>query len=528
MSADGPKTRLGQSTAGSGVDASASPHRSRGRRGRSSVDPRRVVQRPLPPRGADPRTFQISQLQRRFHCSDVDGSRFPISLAPSDPDFPYDIDKLHFALTVPHEYPAASYARPSIRVLNDDVPAGFEANIERGFDSLAAAAAARTGRRTTLLDLINRLDKNLESFLKNESATVLQVVPNKAERALRSFDAGAAEFVPAQSAPPPSRPSTLVTESDPVAQASPEERAAARKKRETELRQLEARLGSSNEFSKAPDGVTYMVPLEPQKKALLPVPLQPIRKVSLIVPLSYNLLPPRIELKMGGVPAEMKQNIEVSWIRQCEENTGFTLMAHLNALASKLHTMVFESRAETKALPVVKPAEEFVTALEPSPVSRVSSAEIKATGKVADKGLENPHIQVIPRPPEWLFPDNGNNEGSSEDSVYSGISDPENEKDGEIEETNSGKNTEETIGGGAAAQSTREHGTSLSYPGIQMAGIQLLESLTLNIIVKCTHCRAEKEVSNLRGTASREVPRSRVDSCDKCARPFGIGKSRHS
>src|SRR5690606_40783769 len=101
--------------------------------------------------------------------------------------------------TVPAEYRsstgsnAGNEAVPSIEVLNEDIPVGFKANIEKGFRSIAEAAT----ENTTLLDIINRFDRRLESFLAEEKATTFKIVRHqKADSPTPSNDEDAGRVPP--------------------------------------------------------------------------------------------------------------------------------------------------------------------------------------------------------------------------------------------------------------------------------------------------------------------------------------------
>lgn len=121
-----------------------------------------------------------------------------ISLVPSDPDFPYDLDLLNFSLCVPQGYPHDKSKRPSIVVLNDDIPRGFAVNVEQGFKKIAGIAVAnekfvlekRNGDEVEevpitlidgkgLLSQVKTLDKYLEEFLKQEKRLTIKFVSFK-------------------------------------------------------------------------------------------------------------------------------------------------------------------------------------------------------------------------------------------------------------------------------------------------------------------------------------------------------------
>jgi hypothetical protein len=107
----------------------------------------RAVARPTPRAQAeDPRTFQIAQVERRFKPESSTSSNGKTSLTfglqPSDPDFPYEIESLQCVLHVPRTYPNGEL--PTIEVTNNDIPRGFQINIEHGFDAIAAGSPTST------------------------------------------------------------------------------------------------------------------------------------------------------------------------------------------------------------------------------------------------------------------------------------------------------------------------------------------------------------------------------------------------
>jgi hypothetical protein len=465
-----------------------------------------IVVRPQP-QHQDPRTFELSQLQRRFNCSSYpspdNGTKFTLDLKPSDPDFVYSIDVLKLRLTVPEEYKQGGGGPSvSIEVLNSEIPVGYRVNVERGFQELVEAAKGRPS--TTLLDLMNGLDKELERMLSGEKAETLKIVPN---------------YSPAITPPSPAAPSPvalreIAEETKVPAPPAPtsEERAAAKARRERETRQLEARLKLSDVFSKSQDGIEYVVPLEARRKDLLPVPLQPIRSVRLIVPLGYDIQPARIELV--GVPDDVRMRVQKRFAELVEGNRGTSLTAALNMLAAKLHLWAAEEKA-----PKVVSVEKEVGATEPEAIEGEIKIQNDEEGNGAKKTRKDSvpdksHIKVIPRPPEWSLPQGGDSESEDE---YDGFSD--------LEESSGGE--QETQDKAAAADdvhhSVQERGTSLSCPGIQMSGIELLEVLTLNVNIKCARCKTEKEVLNLRGTPSGMASKPQAFLCNQCSATMGIG-----
>ncbi|VEU19897.1 DEKNAAC100584 [Brettanomyces naardenensis] len=127
---------------------------------------------------------------------------------PSDPDFPYDLDFLNVTLSIPKSYPRRG-ASPTITVLNDDIPRGFSANIEIGFQQIVATALHNRNSKkksgkwkeraeeadegeelsiemvggNDLLAIMRTLDKCLEKFLSMEKKETVKIV-----KVLKKYD----------------------------------------------------------------------------------------------------------------------------------------------------------------------------------------------------------------------------------------------------------------------------------------------------------------------------------------------------
>lgn len=447
------------------------------------------MKRPIP----QTRDAFISQVLRRFGGrGKVNDAELPITLVPSDPDFPYQIDKLNFTLAVPEGYPVSREVLPSIKVTNQDIPVGFKINIERGFDKLAA-----TRESATLLDLLNALDKCLEEFLALEKASTLTIVPNLASYTPET------PHTPAPAIPEPP-PAPVVSAPRPV--YTDDQRAAAKAKRDTDTRQLEARLKQSPVFRKSSDGILYTVPLEPRMKDQLPISLQTLTSIRLFVPLSYNLDPPRIEIP--GVPKDIEAKVQRGFARQVQGNAGFSLMAHLNALASNLHDIATEEEEEDKVKETTLALSELAVSGIPAPEE--GGKPVDTTPRIIDS--DKPHIQVIPRPPEWNTPDDGS------DGDYDDNSDYASSDAGSAHEGDGNEKIEHQV---------LERGTALSFPGIQMAGVQLLEVAKLNVTIKCNKCKTECDVTGLEASMAGKSSRPRLSRCEKCSQVLGIGSYHH-
>ncbi|CUS07020.1 unnamed protein product [Tuber aestivum] len=457
-----------------------------------NVDPSKVVKRPIT-RG---RSEFISQVLRRFECrGQVADTEITVSMPPSDPDFPYDIKQLVFKLLIPKSYPESRDVLPSIKVMNEHIPMGFRTNIERGFDGLATRR-----EDATLLDLLNSLDRSLEGFLATEKIETLKIVPNTSQSTSRQ---PSQDQTPHTTVQPP-KPSPLLAL--PVDNLTTEEVSTAQARRKRETRRLEARMRESSVFRKSEDGTRYTIPIEPRKKHQLPVPLQNVTSAVLIVPLSYDIHRPWLEF--SGVPEDVVRRVNSGFAKQIQTNPGFSLMENINALCSNLHIIsTQEESSENQLEECVEEAAQSLDNLAVEPTTATVPDKEKPVGLVPDKD----HIQVIPRPPDWNVPEDGESD-DDEDSEYDSddyvSGDPEDNCEGPI---------------GQMDQKVIERGTAMSLPGIDMPGVQLLEIAKLNVTVKCSKCKKELEVNDLKPTMPGKSSKPKLSQCEKCSRVLGIG-----
>ncbi|KAI9794623.1 MAG: hypothetical protein M1816_004510 [Peltula sp. TS41687] len=452
------------------------------------VDQSLVVRKPVSSaQESDPREFQIRQLRRRFSPQEskhASGSSFVLRMVPSDPDFPFELDSLECVLEVPLDYPRTG--KPWLKVTNKDIPRGYQINIENGFKELVERMP-----QATLLQSMNVLDKNLERFLAEEKKATIKLVSN-VKAATSSASARQARAEP----PRPYRPRNEVDEA---------QKLAAKAKRDRETSQLEARLGRLPLFSKDADGVTYIIPLEPRRSDELPVPLQGIRSAKLIVPMLYDLEPCRLEFQ--DVPRDAAGRAERVFERRAREHRDMSLMAHVNYLAQTLHVLATEEEKESKDERYQPPDITNLKVEEETPTTfHDPDQDPKGRQDLTD---DRSHIKVIPRPPEWNV---GNDDHSDEEEYSTSSSDAESEEE------------QPTAAADIAATPTMERGTSLSFPFIELHGIELLELTSLSIVVRCERCKQTKDVNNLKNNATTTQPADlRSESCNKCASPFSVG-----
>lgn len=133
---------------------------------------------------------RLSYLQKYLLDYIKDKLESPIYLSlrikPSDPEFPYDLEKLNINLSIPSGFPEDKSQRPKISVLNEEIPRGFAYNVEAGFQRIVDIAQGTTkDDEIALVDgigltsMILTLDKYLELFLKQEKKETIKFVKTK-------------------------------------------------------------------------------------------------------------------------------------------------------------------------------------------------------------------------------------------------------------------------------------------------------------------------------------------------------------
>lgn len=447
----------------------------------------RIVSKPVPESLAqDPRSYHIEQLRKRFSPKESTTSNGATSLvfklAPSDPDFPFELAHLVCDLHVPEEYPEE---RPVLFVRNKDIPRGFSINIERGWERLAEER-----KQSTLLALVYALDKNLESFLSEQKVETVKIVSFKDTRhldAVNRREVGVAE--PAKPVPAPS-PRRYVPEPS----YSKDEITEAKARRAQEVRQLESRMGRMPMFRRSADGVVFTLPIEPKRRSELPSGLHSVSSLHLIVPLLYPLQDIRVQL--NEAEASDAEPVEELFVQKAAAQKQMTLMSHMNFLAQNLHNLVKQARdlalkAEISQVPDTETQATEEGSAEPSKLS----SEAKGKG----------HVQVIPRPPEWTVHHGGaeGEESSSED-----YTDSDDADDG-------GAMLHDGAGSVQYPSSKPiEHGTMISFPSVELHGLDLLQVSVLSISVKCERCKTPNDITGLKPEVEKTA------SCKKCATPL--------
>lgn len=452
----------------------------------------RVVPKPVPESQAqDPRRYQIEQLRRRYSPKESNApngaTSFVFKLAPSDPDFPFELTHLDCDIRVPWEYPEE---KPVLFVKNKDIPRGFGINIERGWEKLVEE---RPG--ATLLALTRELDKNLETFLSEQKVDTVKLVSFKDTRHL---DAQAAEETTAPVAPAqptqPSKPAPLAYVPEPS--YTKDQIGAAKARRATEVRQLEARMGRMPTYRRSPDGIVYTLPIEPKRRSELPPGLQGVQTLHLIIPLIYPLQNLRVQL--NEVNSDDAEPLEDIFSEKAAEQQHMTLMSHLNYLAQNLHKLAKQAQAQVQARAQAEAAK--AEALQ----GTVAAQEVEEddTRKSVVSG-EKSHIQVIARPPEWSLV-YGDDDSTDEDT------DPEDEGQGGVV---LGAEDSEAV---PVITDTPERGTMMSFPSIELHGIEIIQVSILSLSVKCERCKTLNDAGGLKPDVEKPL------SCKKCASPMAV------
>ncbi|PRP79134.1 hypothetical protein PROFUN_11690 [Planoprotostelium fungivorum] len=113
---------------------------------------------------------ELEQFSRKypedFQCeSGASPIRITFKMKPSDPDFPYDIQRIHVEILIPETYPKAPC---EISVLNEDIPEKIRDHISNEVRMRAANAYVN---RPMLVGLTRWLNTNLEKLMVSKEMT---------------------------------------------------------------------------------------------------------------------------------------------------------------------------------------------------------------------------------------------------------------------------------------------------------------------------------------------------------------------
>lgn len=429
-------------------------------------------------------------------------------MVPTDPDFPFDMPKLDCSLRIPHDWPETD--RPTVRVTNPDMPRGFQINVERGFDGLIESAL-KDQRPITLLGLMNSLDRNLERFLTAEKAQTIKIVVNNSRKVktpepVPTKDKTVQKQVPEEKSIRQER----IVPVPKLVVYTPEQREEAERKRQSETRQLEARLNRIPLYKKLNYGQSYIVPITPTKPERLPVHLRAVKSVKLSVPPLYPFEKSSIELQ--AVDAMEARAVEIGFREWVRKGPHTTLMAQVNYLAHNMHLLINTPTTEPKQPEIQAPAVA-------EDLGNVPTVVDEDQDSISDS--DRPHIKFIPRPPEWSMlagPD-----GEDSDSPFEDSSDSY-EHDSAEKSQDGGAPIGETTGSSSVVNPPAR-GTAVNLPGLELYGIELLETKMISVTVKCDRCKEHTDIKNIKPIDDPSQPSPvKVESCRKCANTFNVGK----
>ena len=452
------------------------------------MDPSKIVAKPDTVDHGTRREFEINQIRWRFSSAETSTADLTIlafKLYPTDPDFPYDLDYLDCILQVPLKYPESD--PPTLNVKNKEMERGFSFNIEQGFNSIVKATP-----KSTLLSYMNSLDRRLEALLSGDKAETIKFVPN-AYKSNNQIATG--HLLGSEPASKGVEETVLIKQAEPT--YSSEQRALAATRRELETRQLEARLGRQPLFSKSSDGIAYTLPIDPRRRSDLPVPLQGIKTIRLFVPMLYPLLPCRIALQ--GVARDAAISTERAFEQKAKESPETALMGHINFLATNIHNLASEETTEGESLDADSELGFEMLDLQDEEADDKPDRKSPTGTDFENRG----HLHVIPRPPEWTIVDTTKSDGESEDMS-------------DYEYTSS---DEEVIHAIDEVKERPERGVSIDFPHIELYGVEVLELISLSLVVKCSRCKESMDVNNVRYDAASP----RQESCKKCTGLMSLG-----
>ncbi|KAK7202637.1 hypothetical protein BZA70DRAFT_285633 [Myxozyma melibiosi] len=463
-----------------------------------------------------PRSKEISQVLEKFPYSEVEGDKIHTAFKPSDPEFPFDLDSLEFTLLIPARYPLSpaddepedlDAVAPSIVVTNSDIPRGFALNIEHGFLDLISKPGLYT---RSLVEMVVELDRRLEEFLKAQKRETIKIVniaktttaaPAQAEqkeskenKEYNAFDEWGID---------PNHGSKEPT-TEPEPEFTPQQLQEAQKRREREVKQLLVRLPSAKIIRTSteddePD--KFAIPFEPpaQLKSELPASLAGLTSFTLVVPKLYWLAPCEVEVDIAD--REVKDAAENGFKKHASERGEFSLFAHANFFVQNVGKLAVSGGSES----------------------------------TAKEDVEQDGEDEYRNPPEWDILDDDEEEDDDEygfdyDSVdYSEGWEQLNTADAQLKD-NGGENRvsdDDDDDEQGAQEDARKftppaNATALNLPGIKLLNVAVLECTLLSLVVKCTRCKTEAELRDIRPHASTANSGAHSQTCEKCSSVLAV------
>ncbi|KAJ2726461.1 hypothetical protein GGI07_000599 [Coemansia sp. Benny D115] len=508
-----------------------------------------------------------------------------VEMRPSDPDFPFDVSRLYFALVIPALYPATRTSDPvlEIQIANKNIPVGIKRNIEVGFAKYvrktanAAIEAGSTEDLPSLEDYITWLDINLELMMQQKAAPTIKFasfgssgkaaespkdkarenaspsartqqttedaaaaandqagsVNDRPESRISQASSSAALFTPPASRPAVGRPVRRPNAGDTGSTAEDSRRTA-------ELRQLERRFRSSYRVVSESSGGSTTVqldiqPTDPDIQGLdisqLTVTIDIDREYPQGSPaVAISVTPDSILGRKGkpstwqpaeGRPARM-EFVSQSFENHVATTTSMSLLHHLNWLDRQLVRLL------TGPLPAPHPAQQPakpVQSVHPRSSPDTPLAP-KATSMFGADESEKPWIKTISAAEAGLPTDMASlNLSNTESDSFVG-SDYSTSLSDSDDQPDAGAAHEPQDKGKANAASgfsrPARRGTEIRLGRITLKNVSLAHCHSLNLNVRCTRCKNSVELKGIVPTLQEDKDQQMWRACDSCTTILGV------
>lgn len=555
-----------------------SPVNFQNNRGRSNqkverADPSRVVAKPprRNPKNLSKRSLEIDQLKRGYPNmkeSETDTSKFMLSLVPSDPDFPFDISSLQFDLYVPISYPRDP---PLITVTNSDIPKGFSVNVDLGFRDLAKSNLGKKSLMNMMIDL----DKNLETFLKQEKRETIKIVKFKHAHKPGNISSEPEDKFTGSSSETPSggESSTSLNSYVPppkqILVVPPEIQQA----QDTQIEQLKHRLGSDTvDFISRDDRESiYSITLKPEHSSdpklflsLLPHEFSGMLHLMLQIPKAYNLEPCSIiitsTLEEGSEFVFPTTVIEANFNKNAKRHLNWTLLTHINFIACRLGKLMRENyldyyeneddriegdKENSRNTVSVKVGgngssnKEKISQDDPNSLPmeslKLSAVQDKARRILMALNSTSAKVNNPSSPPST-------NSGSASTTVTTTSTTSTTSTSGSVSEQNIITETdshaetdenedevveeieheEEIIEEPSEMPNLIPRGVALLLPGLSMTNIGILECHLINLVVKCDRCSSQNDFFNVTSGSYGRESKPIAEECIKCKNVIAV------
>lgn len=474
--------------------------------------------------------------------SDSGETAFAVEVAPSDPEFPFDLSCLYLALVVPAVYPPkrTSDSVLEIQLANKDVPIGVKRNIEVGFakhvrNKTNAAIEANTPEDIpSLVEYLQWLDANLESLMQQKPAPTIKFTlfggNREATQLVESTETGSSKRI--QQQPPPSRPPVrrpvpkpLVEASEADTSDSPSSASGLNPRRAMDIKQLERRFRSSFSILKDDDDTVIqldIVPSDPDAKSF------DIYKMTSTITIPARYPSVGASLKIDGNSVLGRKGKPSTWLlasgdrenyldhicqnfgRHVAESPDTTLLHHLNWLDRWLVSIISEP------LPTDASSQRVADAVHDPDSKHAAGTENESSSK--------PWIKTIAIEDAELPKDMSQLDLGLENDSCSSQSDSD-----EYKQEDPVDNVADDGNGHFFAKPDRR-GTEIRFASAEMTNISMAYCSSLNITARCGRCKDTVEIKSIIPTASisgNNTSNTAKDNqvwkaCDSCATIIGI------